>query len=88
MVRKSYGRMRGTRYKLEGKTHNITAYIDTFDVGERVWINAVSQGKMPHPKFQGAAGKITGKRGGSYLVEVRDKNAVKKLYVRPEHLKR
>jgi large subunit ribosomal protein L21e len=42
---------------------------------------------MPHPRYKGRIGKIIGKRGKSYIVEITDGNKVKKLISRPEHLK-
>ncbi len=88
MVRKSYGKMRGTRHKLKKKPHTISRYIDTFNVGENVRIDIVSQKNMPNPKFHGMSGRVLERKGNSYLVEVMDQNAVKKIYVKPEHLRR
>ena len=89
MVQKSYGKMRGTRKKMKsiGK-QPITRYLKKFDVGETVHINIISSSSYPHPKFQGMIGKIIEKRGSSYAVLVRDRNMEKKVFLRPEHIKR
>ena len=88
MVVKSYGKMRGTRNKLKRKPINLTRFIDKFKLGEIVKINVATQKKMPHPKYHNMSGKIIETKGNSYLVEVKDMNSIKKIYVRPEHLKR
>lgn len=87
MVRKSYGKMRGTRKKLAGRSSSISRFLDEFEVGESVRIDFSSH-RIPHPKFQGSTGKILGKMGRSYIVEVMNMNAVKKISVRPEHIRR
>ncbi|MBI2971572.1 MAG: 50S ribosomal protein L21e [Candidatus Aenigmarchaeota archaeon] len=87
MVRKSYGKMRGTRKKMAAKPKTITRYLATFSVGEMVHIDYASQ-RIPHPRFKGLTGKVIGIRGASYIVAVKDGNAAKQLMLRPEHLKR
>ncbi len=87
MVRKSYGKMRGTRQKLAGRSSSISRFLDVFEIGESVRIDFSSH-RIPHPKFQGSTGKILGKMGRSYIVEVMNMNAVKKISVRPEHIRR
>lgn len=87
MVRKSYGKMRGTRQKLAGRSSSISRFLDVFEVGESVRIDFSSH-RIPHPKFQGSTGKILGKKGRSYIVEVMNMNAAKKISVRPEHIRR
>jgi large subunit ribosomal protein L21e len=42
---------------------------------------------MPFPRYKGKFGKIIGKRGKSYIVEIIDGNKTKKIISRPEHLK-
>lgn len=42
---------------------------------------------MPHKRFKGRSGHISGTRGKSYIVEIRDGNRVKKIISRPEHLR-
>ncbi len=87
MVRKSYGKMRGTRSKMAGRSSSISKFIDKFEVGESVHIDFSSH-RIPHPKFQGFTGRVVEKTGKGYVVEVMNRNAVKKISLKPEHLKR
>ncbi|RLI43347.1 50S ribosomal protein L21e [Candidatus Bathyarchaeota archaeon] len=41
---------------------------------------------MPHKRYHGKVGTIVDKRGRSYIVSVRQGDAVKEIIVRPEHL--
>ncbi|MEM2929521.1 MAG: 50S ribosomal protein L21e [Thermoproteota archaeon] len=43
---------------------------------------------MPHRRFYGKIGTVTGKRGKAYVLQVIDGDKTKTLIVRPEHLKR
>lgn len=86
MVIKSYGKMRGTRTKLKRKPITINRYLRKYEIGEPVSIQVVTQRKMPDPKWIGKPGKVIGKRGKSYIIQINDKNAVKQIIVRPEHL--
>ena len=88
MVRKSYGKMRGVRKKLRmQKRPTITNYLREFEEGEKVHVSIISSSKMQHPKFHGMTGKVLQRKGRAYVVEVRDGNALKRVYLRPEHLK-
>ncbi len=49
--------------------------------------SAIHKG-MPHKRFYGRIGIITGKRGGAYVLQVVDGDKTKTLIARPEHLKR
>ncbi len=42
---------------------------------------------MPHRRYHGRTGVISGKRGDAYEVKVSLGGKVKTLYVRPEHLR-
>ena len=42
---------------------------------------------MPHRRFVGKTGTVIGKRGKSYIIQVRDGNKIKTIIVRPEHLR-
>lgn len=87
MVRKSYGKMRGTRKKMAGRSSSISRFLDKFEVGESVHIDFSSH-RIPHPKFQGFTGRIVGRSGQGYVVEVMNGDAAKKISLKPEHLKR
>ncbi|MDI6721709.1 MAG: 50S ribosomal protein L21e [Candidatus Aenigmarchaeota archaeon] len=88
MVRKSYGKMRGTRLKLRsGQKLSITKYIQKFNVNDKVHIGLVPSSPIQHPRFQGKTGIIKEKRGNSYRVEINDGRKSKYIFLRPEHLK-
>ena len=42
---------------------------------------------MPHHRYQGKVGTITAKRGKAFEVNVTQGESMKKIIVRPEHLK-
>ena len=87
MVRKSYGKMRGTRKKLSVKEKpGVTMYMKGFEIGDRVHVT-MKAGKRPYPKFHGLTGEVVGKRGRAYIIAVRNKKAVKKIVLKPEHLR-
>ena len=92
MTKKSRGFRAKSRFKLiqkPGYRPPITKFLQEFKKNQRVVIlqEPSSQKGMPHPRFKGVAGRIIGKRGKSYIVEIVDGNKVKKLISRPEHLK-
>lgn len=95
MVKASKGLRRKTRNIL-GKTPRtkgmspITHEFRNFEVGEKVNVvidPAVHYG-MPHMRFQGKTGVVSGKQGRAYVVEFKDGNKPKTLVARPEHLKK
>ncbi|HLC59594.1 MAG TPA: 50S ribosomal protein L21e [archaeon] len=91
MTRHSRGFKYGTRRKLEQKAGyrpTITKFLRKFEIGQDVviTIEPSSHKGMPFPRFKGKTGKIIEKRGRSYVVEIRDYDAVKKIISRPEHL--
>jgi len=88
MVRKSYGKMRGTRNKLKVKEKaRISNIMREYNLGDRVHIDFTSMDNLPHPKFQGLTGEIIGKRGRAYMVRIRDINSFKILLLKAQHLK-
>jgi large subunit ribosomal protein L21e len=42
---------------------------------------------MPHRRYQGLTGVVTGKRGRAIVVDVKQGKAIKTLIIRPEHLR-
>ena len=66
-----------------------SAYFQSFDKGERV---AVKRELSVQPKFpkqiQGRSGVVSGKRGNSYLVKIKDLNKEKSYIIHPVHLKK
>jgi len=66
----------------------ITHEFRTFEVGEKVSVvidPAVHYG-MPHSRFQGKTGVVTGQQGRAFVVELHDGNKLKTVIARPEHL--
>ncbi len=95
MAPKSKGFRAGSRHVLRKSPRNkgkisITRYLQKFNIGDRVAIDiepSVHKG-MPHPRFQGRVGKVIGKRGRAYIIEVPDMDSKKILIVLPVHLKK
>jgi len=92
MTKKSRGFRSGTREKLTQRSAYrpaITKFLQEFRNNQTVAIlqEPSSQQGMPHPRFKGKMGKIIGKRGKAYIIEILDGNKVKKLIAKPEHLK-
>ena len=68
----------------------INRILQTFKVGEKVNIRvepSVHRG-MPHHRYQGIVGKVVGKRGNAYEVEIKDQNKKKLIISRAVHLER
>ena len=91
-MKKSKGFRAKTRQALKQKPAYrpaITKFLQEFNIGQRVVVEQEpsSHKGMPHSRYKGKTGKIIGKRGKSYIVEITDGNKVKKLISRPEHLK-
>jgi large subunit ribosomal protein L21e len=89
MVIKSYGFKRKTREKLK-QTDILkpNMFLQEFKIGDIVHIDIQpSAKKIPHPKFQGRTGKIIGKRGRAYIVNINDLKRTKQIIINPEHLK-
>ncbi len=80
--------MRGTHFKMQvRKKPTINSFMQEFNVGDVVHVNILSSSPFPHPRFQGRTGIVEEKRGKSYTVRVNDGNKIKKICLRPEHLK-
>jgi len=95
MSARSRGPRSKTRSKMRKKVRErstvpITRAMQRFSEGETVHVaidSAYPKG-APHPKWHGKTGKVTGSRGRSYLVKIRDQDANKTLIVNPIHLKK
>ena len=93
MVKSSKGSRRRTRKKLkkhprERGIQPLGRIIQDFEEGDLVNIKidpSVVKG-MPHPRFHGHTGRIIGKRGRAYLVQIKDGGKEKILISRPNHL--
>ena len=93
-MKRSKGSRQGTRSilrrsKSERSRLNITRIMYEYAVGDSVAIvlDGGQQGGMPHRRFQGRTGKITGKQGVAWVIDVKDGNMMKTVVARPEHLK-
>ncbi len=93
-MRRSHGTRQGTRSILSrSKTQRSRLFIrrvlHPYDVGDRVAIviNGAQQMGMPHRRFQGRTGVITGMQGRAYIIAVKDGNMAKTVISRPEHLR-
>ncbi len=92
MAQKSKGQRNKTRKKLKKHSRDketVTSHLKSFDVGQKVNIkidSSIHRG-IPHPRFHGKNGKVVGKQGRSYVIEVKDVKKKKKLTVYPSHLK-
>lgn len=90
---KSHGMRKNTRNKLSKSVRArgispVVKAIQDFEIGARVHIlldPSIHKG-MPHPKFHGKTGKVIGKRGRAFVLEVSDQNATKSVVAFPEHL--
>ena len=89
MVKKSYGKMRGTRRKLRKKEKlPINRFFSEFKEGDRVHIKIDPSSKFQTAKFHGKTGIVLGKRGRCYIIKVRNGKSYKTIFLKPEHLVR
>ena len=93
-MRRSHGTRQGTRTiasrsKGERSRLFIRRILHPYETGDRVAIviDGAQQRGMPHRRFQGRTGVISGKQGRAYVVEVKDGNMDKTVISRPEHLR-
>ena len=93
-MRRSKGTRQGTRSilkrsKAQRGRLNIRRIMHKYEPGDRVAIvlDGGQQRGMPHRRFQGKTGIITGTQGRAYVVSVSDGNANKTVVARPEHLR-
>jgi len=86
---------RKTRSKLKKNVRtrgkiSITKYFQIFKTNDKVQLiaePAVQKG-MYFPRFHGKTGKVTGKKGLCYNIEIKDGKKLKTLIVHPIHLKK
>ena len=67
---------------------NISRVLQEYHPGNLVLVKIDSsiQKGMPHKRYHGKVGVITGKRGRGYTLTVSQGDSIKKLIVRSEHL--
>ena len=94
MPQRSRGFRSKTRAKLTKHARDkgmppVTHSLRDYPVGTRVAITinpGVHKG-MPHPRFQGLTGMVEGRRGGAFVIALKDGNKAKTVIARPEHLR-
>lgn len=90
MAKNSKGMMvrRTKRFRKERKL-TVPDHVKRFREGEKVLIalQPCFRG-FPAPRYDGRHGKIVGRRGKAYVVEISDLGARKELIVSPVHLRR
>lgn len=79
-------RSKGIRKK--GK-FSFTRFFQKFKPGDSVAVARELSVKFGYPKrIQGRTGKVVGKRGSAYEVEIRDIKKAKRYLIKPIHLKK
>lgn len=64
-------------------------YFQEFNEGESVAVIRERSVAFSFPvRLQGRTGKVEGKRGRSYVIEIKDQNKNKKFLIEPIHLKK
>ncbi|MBO57886.1 MAG: 50S ribosomal protein L21e [Euryarchaeota archaeon] len=93
-MRRTHGTRQGTRTiasrsKKERGRLFIRRVMHPYEIGDNVSIviDGGQQKGMPHRRFQGRTGTISGKQGRAYVVSVKDGNKAKTVVSRPEHLR-
>jgi large subunit ribosomal protein L21e len=67
----------------------LSRFFQKLEEGNIVAVNIEHSLKPGLPKrFQGRTGKIVGKRGKSYVVEIKDQKKEKQFIIKPIHLKK
>jgi len=92
-MRKAKGLRAKTRTTLKKETREkgkigLGKLLHEYKSGDKVVIkvdSAIHKG-MPHRRYFGKIGTVIDKRGGSYLIGVRQGEATKEIIVRPEHI--
>ncbi|MEM2869735.1 MAG: 50S ribosomal protein L21e [Thermoplasmata archaeon] len=95
MVKASKGFRVKTRRTLRVKPRSrgmppVTRSLQELEVGDRASIHLdgrVHDG-MPHPRYQGKTGRVVGRQGRAYLVEIIEGRKRKTLLAGPEHLRK
>ena len=69
---------------------SIEKYLLDYEINDKVDVitdSSVHNRGMPHSRFHGRTGTVTGQRGRCYIVEVKLGNATKTLILGKEHLR-
>ena len=94
MVKRSLGPRSKTRHKFSKKPRDRgnpppSHTLREFEPGTKVdvIVNPAVHGGMPHSRFHGLTGTVTGKQGANFVVDLKVGGKVKVLVSRPEHLR-
>jgi len=90
-MKRSLGKLSKRSRLLRRRTRvvaSVASAMEQFADGQRVHVTPISNRSMPHPRYRGRTGVVVGKRGGAYVVELNDFNAVKRLVIDGAHLTR
>ncbi len=94
-MKRAHGPRQNTRKKLKKRARDrgkisTTKLLQKFKPGEKVVLKPepAVQKSIPFRRFIGRRGIISGERGGSYIVSIKDGGKEKKIICRPIHLKR
>ncbi len=93
MVKRTRGYRQASRNKLRKDARDkgmptVNRVLKVFNVGDLVTVRlepSTHKG-MPHHRYQGKIGKITGTRGSAYLIALKDGDKDKLIISRPVHL--
>ncbi|MFH0987114.1 MAG: 50S ribosomal protein L21e [Candidatus Micrarchaeota archaeon] len=67
---------------------SVNKMLKKFSKGQTVYIciNSSIHSAMPHRRFNGKTGVVTGMQGKCYKVKIKDMNACKEIIIHPVHL--
>lgn len=93
MTNRKGGSRKGTRHKFAKRARDrgkltIAQILKTFKIGERARIKAEPsiQKGLPHQRFHNLVGTIIKKKGGAYVVEIKDGKKTKQVVTLPVHM--
>ncbi|MHA1924444.1 MAG: 50S ribosomal protein L21e [Candidatus Thorarchaeota archaeon] len=93
MVKKSHGYRARTRSLMSKRVRtrgisSLSRLLVDYEVGQRVdiVINPSVHKGMPHRRYHGRTGVVTGKRGRGIVVDVKLGKMMRTLIIRPDHL--
>jgi len=83
------GRTRNIARHFKPSKLSVNHYVKSFEIGDTVAIVPKHNYRnAPHPRYRGKVGKVTGKRGDAYVVELRQLRSIKELVVPALHLEK
>ncbi|MCX8163077.1 MAG: 50S ribosomal protein L21e [Candidatus Micrarchaeota archaeon] len=90
-MKRSKGKMSKRTRKVGNNALKLTAsvLVKKYEIGQKVAIvpHPRYPAGMPHPKYKGRVGKIIGKKGKAYEIEIKDGEKNKIIIANCEHIK-